>query len=123
VSKGENKNLKIIPVTDIRNGLKEVLGYCVKPQDIQEFSVNHLAQVEDLHRCKMLSTFGDFNEFAKEYREAQKQAKNKPQADYKPLAVGDACPICQKALYEIQKPIGQLIIIAQGMENQENYKE
>jgi plasmid rolling circle replication initiator protein Rep len=119
VSRGENKNLKIRPVTDLQAGVREILKYIVKPSDIKQFSTNHLAEVEELHKHKMVSTTGDFHKFVKAYRQSEKSSGVKPESEIirKELCVGDACPMCQKPLYEQQMPISRLIVFAQDIEH------
>ncbi len=118
VSRGENKNLKIRPVTDLKAGVREILKYIVKPSDIKQFSTNHLAQVEELRKHKMVSTTGEFHKFVKAYRQSEKSSVVKPESEMvqKELCVGDACPMCQKPLYEQQMPVAQLIVFAQDIE-------
>jgi plasmid rolling circle replication initiator protein Rep len=116
VSNGENKNLKIRPVIDLQNGLREVLKYVVKPQDIAKFSTKHLAEIEELHKSKMVSTSGEFHKFVKAHRKEQKSLENEPQTEQKSSRVGEPCSKCKKPLYELQMPIKQLIIFAQDIE-------
>ncbi len=117
VSKGENKNLKVVPVTDLQLGIREILKYIVKPSDIKQFSTNHLAQIEELHKHKMVSTTGEFHKFVKAYRQNEKSlVKPESETVQKGLSVGDACPVCQKPLYELQMPVTQLIVYAQDIE-------
>jgi hypothetical protein len=118
VSKGENKNLRIIPVTNLQKGLSEILTYVIKPLDIQKLSSVHLAEVEELHKHKMFATTGEFHKFVRAYRKAQKEAEIQPTTERETLKAGDACPDCEKPLYELQMPIKQLIIFAQGIEQQ-----
>ncbi len=118
VSRAENKNLKIRPVTDLKAGVREILKYIVKPSDIKQFSTNHLAQIEELHKHKMVSTTGEFHKFVKAYRQREKSSliESESETVRTDLCVGDACPKCQKPLYELQMPIKQLIIFAQDIE-------
>jgi plasmid rolling circle replication initiator protein Rep len=115
VSKGENKNLRIRPVTDLRVGIREILKYIVKPSDIQQFSTNHLSEIEELRKHKMVSTTGDFHKFVKAYRETEPQPESELETAQDPCA-GDACPICQKPLYERQMPVKELIIYVRDIE-------
>jgi plasmid rolling circle replication initiator protein Rep len=110
VSNGENKNLKIVPVTDIKKGVRELLKYVCAPQNIEQFTVEHLAQIEELHRCKMTSTFGDFHKFVTDYRAKEKQTVEEPVEERTELCEGDACPTCQKPLKSYRKPIETIII-------------
>jgi plasmid rolling circle replication initiator protein Rep len=114
VSRGENKNLKVIPVINLQSSIREILKYIVKPSDIKRFSTTHLAQIEELHKHKMISTTGEFHKFVKSYR--QRERLPEPESKTVELSVGDACPVCQKPLYELQMPIKQLIILAQDIE-------
>jgi hypothetical protein len=118
VSKGENKNLRVVPVTDLQSGIREILKYIVKPSDIKQFSTNHLAQIEELHKHKMVSTTGEFHKFVKVYRQREKPSSIESESEVAriELCVGDACPVCQKPLYELQMPVKQLIIFAQDIE-------
>lgn len=116
VSDGENKNLKIVPVTDVKSGLRELLKYICKPLDIQKFTVGHLAEVEELHRVKMTSTFGDFHKFVSEYRAKQRDAEQEPEPQKEELREGDDCPKCQKPLFTLRKPIETVIIELQELE-------
>jgi plasmid rolling circle replication initiator protein Rep len=144
VSNGENKNLKIVPVTDVKSGLRELIKYVCAPSDIQKFTVEHLAEVEELHRVKMTSTFGDFNkfvtafraeepeqpekepetqkeelklrEFITAYRAAHKQPDKEPQTPKEELKEGDACPKCQMPLFTTRKPIETIIIELRELE-------
>jgi hypothetical protein len=124
VSKGENKNLKIIPVTNLQKGLVEILTYVIKPLDIKKLSTNHLSEIEELQKHKMFATTGDFYKFVKVYRDEQRKVSDKAESvsetAYQSLSAGDACPKCQKPLYELQMPIKQLIIFAQDIEQQRN---
>jgi DNA repair exonuclease SbcCD ATPase subunit len=115
VSKGENKNLKIRPVTNLQTGLREVLKYIVKPSDIKQFSTNHLSEIEELRKHKMISTTGDFHKFAKAHRETEQQPESELEAAQNPCA-GDACPVCQKPLYELQMPVKELIVYVRDIE-------
>ncbi len=115
VSKGENKNLRIRPVTDLRAGIREILKYIVKPSDIKQFSVNHLSEIEELRKHKMVSTTGDFNKFVKAYREVEQQPEVELESSQN-LCAGDDCPICQKPLYERQMPIKELIVYVRDIE-------
>jgi hypothetical protein len=117
VSNGENKNLRVVPVTNLQKGLAEILTYVIKPLDIHKLSTNHLAEVEELHKHKMLSSTGDFHKFVRAYRQARK-AEIQPTAERETLNAGDACPVCEKPLYELQMPVKQLIIFAQDIERQ-----
>ncbi len=118
VSRGENKNLKIRPVTDLQAGVREILKYIVKPSDIKQFSTNHLAEVEELRKHKMVSTTGEFHKFVKAYRQREESSLIESESEVvrTDLCVGGACPKCQKPLYELQMPIRQLIIFAQDIE-------
>jgi hypothetical protein len=116
VSKGENKNLKIIPVINLQTGIREVLKYIVKPSDIKKFSTDHLSQIEELRKHRMISTTGEFHKFVKVYRERVKQAQLEPETAQEQLCVGDACPICQEPLHERQMLIKELIIYARNIE-------
>jgi plasmid rolling circle replication initiator protein Rep len=122
VSKGENKNLRVVPVTNLQKGLAEILTYVIKPLDIQKLSAVNLFEVEELHKHKMFATTGDFHKFVKAYRkaekEAQKEAEIQPTIERETLKAGDTCPDCEKPLYELQMPIKQLIIFAQDIERQ-----
>jgi plasmid rolling circle replication initiator protein Rep len=90
VSNGENKNLKIVPVTDVKNGLRELIKYVCKPSDIQKFTVEHLAEVEELHRVKMTSTFGDFNKFVTAFRaEEPEQPEKEPETPKEELKLSE----------------------------------
>jgi plasmid rolling circle replication initiator protein Rep len=117
VSNGENKNLKVVPVTDVKNGLRELIKYVCSPSDIQKFTVEHLAEVEELHRCKMTSTFGDFHKFVAKYRAEQEQTEKEPVTERVELTEGDACPQCQKPLYVRQMPMETLIVYVQELED------
>jgi plasmid rolling circle replication initiator protein Rep len=116
VSNGENKNLKIVPITDVKSGLKELLKYVCAPQDIQQFTVEHLREVEELHRCKMHSTFGDFLTFVADYRAKEKEVEKEPVEKKTELKAGDPCPTCQKALIVRQMPIETAIIHIRELE-------
>jgi hypothetical protein len=118
VSKGENKNLRVVPVTNLQKGLAEILTYVIKPLDIQKLSTVHLAEVEELHKHKMLATTGEFHKFVKAYRKARKEAEIEPATERETLNAGDACPLCEMPLYELQMPVRQLIIFAQDIERQ-----
>ena len=118
VSKGENRNLKIIPVNNLKVGITEVLKYIVKPSDIKQFSTGHLSQIEELRKHKMVSTTGEFHKFVKAYRQIEKQPQLEPETAQKELCVGDACPICQEPLHERQMPIKELIVYARSIEQQ-----
>jgi hypothetical protein len=115
VSKGENKNLRIRPVTDLQAGIREVLKYIVKPSDIKQFSTTHLSEIEELRKHKMVSTTGDFHKFVKAYRETEQQPELQLEAPQS-LCVGDACPVCQEPLYERQMPIKELIVYVRDIE-------
>jgi plasmid rolling circle replication initiator protein Rep len=115
VSKGENKNLKIRPVMNLQTGLREVLKYIVKPSDIKQFSTNHLSQIEELRKHKMVSTTGEFHKFVKSYREPVREPELELEMAQE-LRVGDACPVCQKPLHERQMPVKELIIYARNIE-------
>lgn len=114
VSRGENKNLKVVPVTNLQSSIREILKYIVKPSDIKRFSTAHLAQIEELHKHKMVATTGEFHKFVKLYRQREKLPE--PESEAVELSVGDACPVCQKPLYEQQMPVAQLIVFAQDIE-------
>jgi hypothetical protein len=115
VSKGENRNLKIRPVKDLRVGIREVLKYIVKPSDIKQFSTSHLSEIEELRKHKMISTTGDFHKFVKAYRETNQEPESELETVQNSCA-GDACPVCQKPLYELQMPIKQLIVYVRDIE-------
>ena len=123
VSNGENKNLKVIPVTNLQKGLAEILTYVIKPLDIRKLSTSHLSEIEELHKHKMLSSTGDFHKFVKEYRQAQENVEKQPTTEPETLCEGDACPVCKKPLYELQMPITRLIIFASDLERQREQEE
>lgn len=116
VSNGENKNLKVVPVTDVKSGLRELLKYICKPLDIRKFTVGHLAEVEELHRVKMTSTFGDFHKFVSSYRAEQEQTEEEPLEQKEELKEGDDCPKCKKPLFTLRKPIETVIVELQELE-------
>jgi plasmid rolling circle replication initiator protein Rep len=115
VSKGENKNLKIRLVTDLRVGIREILKYIVKPSDIKQFSTNHLSEIEELRKHKMISTTGEFHKFATAYRGTEEQPESEFEVGQE-LRAGDACPVCQKPLHERQMPVKELIIYVRDIE-------
>jgi hypothetical protein len=121
VSNGENENFKLIPVTDLKNALREVLKYQVKPQSIDNLTVERLSEAEGLRHSRMTSASGDFHTFAKAYRREQKMlsdnAKIEPQTAQKSLEIGEACPICEKPLYALQMPVRDSIIFIKAIEN------
>jgi plasmid rolling circle replication initiator protein Rep len=103
VSNGENKNLKIVPVTDVKSGLRELIKYVCAPSDIQKFTVEHLAEVEELHRVKMTSTFGDFNKFVTAFRaEEPEQPEKEPETQKEELELSET-PKEEPKLSETQK--------------------
>ena len=121
VSNGENKNFKLIPVTDLKNALKEVLKYQVKPQSIDNLTAERLSEIEGLRHCRMTSASGEFHSFVKAYRQEQKllsdNAKIEPQTVQKKLAIGEPCPVCEKPLYALQMPAKDSIIFIRAIEN------
>jgi hypothetical protein len=121
VSDGENKNLKLMPVTDLKNALREVLKYQVKPQSIENLTTERLSEVEGLHHSRMTSTSGDFHTFVADYRHRQKIASDnvekEPQTAQKVLGDADHCPLCSKPLYDLPMPVKAAIIFIQQIEN------
>ncbi len=121
VSDGENKNLKLMPVTDLKNALREVLKYQVKPQSIENLTPERLSEVEGLHHSRMTSASGDFHTFVKDYRHRQKLASDnlekEPQTAQKVLGDADHCPLCLKPLYDLPMPVKAAIIFIQQIEN------
>jgi hypothetical protein len=121
VSNGENKNLKLMPVTDLKNALREVLKYQVKPQSIENLTPERLSEIEGLHHSRMTSVSGDFHTFVKAYRREQKIASDNvekdPQTAQKVLSVTDPCPLCLKPLYDVSMPVKASIVFIQQIEN------
>ena len=125
VSNGENKNFKLIPITDLKQALREVLKYQVKPQSIDSLTVERLSEAEGLRHSRMTSASGDFHTFAKAYRREQKMlsdnAKIEAQTAQKSSEIGEACPVCEKPLYAVQMPVRDSIIFIRAIENRMDF--
>jgi hypothetical protein len=121
VSNGENRNLRVIPVTDLKNALREVLKYQVKPQSIDNLTAERLLEAEELRHSRMTSASGEFHSFVKAHRREQKlvseNARIEPQTARKTLEIGEPCPLCEKPLYAVQMPAKHSIIFIRAIEN------
>lgn len=121
VSNGENRNFKLIPVTDLKNALREVLKYQVKPQSIDNLTTERLLEGDELRHTRMTSTSGEFHAFVKAHRREQKlvseNARIEPQITRKTLQIGEPCPLCEKPLYALQMPVKNSIIFIRAIEN------
>lgn len=120
VSDGENKNLKVIPVTDLKNSLREILKYQVKPQSIDNFTVERLAEIEELRHSRMTFASGEFHSFVKAYRKEQKSASDNviklPQTAHRSPSIGEPCSVCEKPLYGLPMPVKASIIFIRDVE-------
>jgi plasmid rolling circle replication initiator protein Rep len=105
---GDSHVLRLDRISDIESGLREVVKYISKPLDIEKFSLKHLREMLELKGQRMFGAFGLFAKFCRTF-DASDIEKKGDDENYSGYCEGDACPLCQKPLFEMVLPIEILI--------------
>jgi hypothetical protein len=83
------KNLNIKRLKDLESGLREAIKYVSKPVDVDTFEIEHLSELLEVKRKRMIDTFGGFRKFclSHELPEVKKEERVKVEA-------GQCCSRC-----------------------------
>jgi hypothetical protein len=93
---GDSHVLRLDRVTELESGLREVVKYISKPLDVENFTPKNL---RDMLTLKGSRLFGAFGLFAKFCRSAASDIETPESEEFH--YEGDACPICEKPLFEM----------------------
>jgi hypothetical protein len=94
---GDGLNLRLDRITDLKNGLREILKYVSKPGDVEKFTAKHVREFLELKGQKMIGTFGEFGIFCADFDDEKDATDN---SDRDALQVGDVCPCgCGAVVY------------------------
>lgn len=98
---GDSTNLRLDRIKgDIREGLREVLKYAVKPASIADFTPAHLTDFLAMKNQRLFGTFGEFQKFARDYTpEADVVASLFPPVE---THAGAPCSSCGKPLMDVR---------------------
>ncbi len=100
---GDSYVLYLDRVTDLSQGLREVLKYVSKPLDIDRFTAEDLKDFLKLRNIRLFSSFGEFRSFKSAYvKSADDQVSLPDYSRYGSLVEGCACPSdnCDRPLFE-----------------------
>jgi hypothetical protein len=101
---GDSHILRLDRVTDIESGLREVVKYISKPLDVENFTPKNLRDMLTLRGARL---FGAFGLFAKFCRSAASDIEKPESEEF--YCEGDACPHCEKPLFEMVMTVRALI--------------
>jgi plasmid rolling circle replication initiator protein Rep len=127
---GDSHVLRLDEITDLQAGLKEVIKYSVKPQDIEKFSVEDLKQLLETKGAKNLFAIGEFAKFCAKYKQTDDE-KAEFAVEKTDLALRDddgefidwkCCPHCGKSVYEVPLTVENLIMFARNIEAIPKYR-
>ncbi len=113
---GDSVNLRLDRVKDIESGLREVVKYISKPQDIDNFGTKEIIEFLELKGQRMFGVFGEFAKFCRTYEKPSDNDGNESEENYSGYCEGDACPICENPLFELVLTVKELISFTKRLE-------
>jgi hypothetical protein len=104
---GDSHVLRLDRVTDIESGLREVVKYISKPLDVEKYTPKYLREMLALRGARLFGAFGLFAKFCRNF-DASDIEKSEDE-NYSGYCEGDACPICEKPLFEMVMTVQALV--------------
>jgi len=99
---GDSSVLRLDPITgEMKDGLREVLKYAVKPASIADFTPDHLKDFMAMRNQRMFGTFGEFQKFAGTYEPDPERVKELGLVSDQGRQ-GEPCMHCGQPLFDVR---------------------
>lgn len=104
---GDSHVLRLDKITDLSDGLLEVVKYISKPLDIGRFEKEDLTDFLTMKNMRFFGTFGEYRKFSRDFEPSDNAEL--PLSDLSQLTEGCACPHCNEPLFDLRMSAGELI--------------